>query len=177
MNDKVKKDLILLVAVIIGAALCARYFAKGETLEEYAKERTSDTSVTAVSEPDSDIQADIQTEEAKEINMDSPSDDNSNNETSSKNDADVINSAESSSEEQSENSESSTDTVVENFYYEPLSQDVVSRITGISYVENPNVSLDDLRYLSLLSVDFNGDTQKGEMICNKAIAQDLLEIF
>ena len=181
MNDKVKKDLIILVAVILGASICARHFAKGETLEEYAKERESDTSVTAASELPVDDQPDILTEESKEVSMNSTDSDNSNAEISLENDTDVTKTSDSSTEEASDSSvatsEASTDTTVENFYYEPLSQDVISRITGISYVENPNVSLDDLRYLSLLYVDFNGDTQKGEMICNKAIAQDLLEIF
>ena len=35
----------------------------------------------------------------------------------------------------------------------------------------------DLRYLRLLHYDGNGKVQQGEMVCNKAIAQDLLEIF
>ena len=31
--------------------------------------------------------------------------------------------------------------------------------------------------MGLLYVDFNGDVQEGELICNKAIAQDMVEIF
>ncbi|MCR5556019.1 MAG: M15 family metallopeptidase [Butyrivibrio sp.] len=202
MNDKVKKDLIILLAVIIGASLCARYFAKGETLEEYAREKASDTSVAFVSQTQSDVPEDIQTNEAKEINKNSLDGENADHEISTKNDTDVTKNADSSSAEASLKKDASTDASVENmdaieepektgdnnmeqnlsdisrnFYYEPLSEDVILRITGISYVENPNVSLDDLRYLSLLYMDFNGETKKGEMICNKTIAQDLLEIF
>lgn len=35
----------------------------------------------------------------------------------------------------------------------------------------------DLRYLHVLYIDFQGLPQAGEIICNKAIAQDLAEIF
>ena len=35
----------------------------------------------------------------------------------------------------------------------------------------------DLRYLHVLHVGFDGQTHEGEIICNKAIAEDLLEIF
>lgn len=63
------------------------------------------------------------------------------------------------------------------FYYEPLSDEIKDKITGVSFHENNNITYDDLRYLNVLYVDFDGNTQKGELICNKAIAQDLVEIF
>lgn len=63
------------------------------------------------------------------------------------------------------------------FYYEPLPDDIKKKITGVSFHENDNIAYDDLRYLNVLYVDFEGNTQKGEIICNKAIAQDLVEIF
>jgi hypothetical protein len=83
------------------------------------------------------------------------------------------------------------------FYYEPLSEDIKKRITGISYPVaeskaeetavpalnliaddvSPAVSYDDLRYVSVLHYNFNGIEQEGELICNKAIAQDMVEIF
>ena len=78
------------------------------------------------------------------------------------------------------------------FYYEPLTDDMIGYITGISYPASeasgdtsavntiagtPEVSYDDLRYVGLLYVDFNGLTQAGELICNKRIAQDMVEIF
>ena len=78
------------------------------------------------------------------------------------------------------------------FYYEPLTDDMIGYITGISYpaceasgdtsavntiAGTPEVSYDDLRYVGLLYVDFNGLTQAGELICNKRIAQDMVEIF
>ena len=65
----------------------------------------------------------------------------------------------------------------EGFFYEPLSEEVKARITGISYGEGCIVPYEDLRYLNILYVDFHGETQVGEIICNQAIAQDLVEIF
>ena len=159
MNDKIKKDLIILVALIIVCAFCARYFAKGETLEEYASAKASDSSVTqneAAVENTDHAETDTTTEE-------------SDQENNLKNDSAVISN--------DKNTDCEVQDITKTFYYEPLSEDIISRITGISYTENPNISLDDLRYLSLLYVDFNGETRHGEMICNKSIAQDLLEIF
>ena len=86
------------------------------------------------------------------------------------------------------------------FFYQPLTYPVIHRITGFSYPMSetdaallssetpPNilsdeemaslaVSYEDLRYMNILYYDFNGDVQTGELICNKAIAEDLIEIF
>lgn len=64
-----------------------------------------------------------------------------------------------------------------DFYYEPLSEDLKKRITGLSYKEDCPIPYDDLRYVSVLYVNFKGNVSTGELICNKAIAQDLVEIF
>ena len=83
------------------------------------------------------------------------------------------------------------------FYYEPLSDELIARITGISYPvteaakddlsikavniapssEDIQVDYDDLCYMSVLHYNLRGVERTGELICNKAIAQDLVEIF
>lgn len=76
--------------------------------------------------------------------------------------------------------EISPDRIVyqEGFYYEPLTESVKNKITGISYpVTVKEISYDELRYLSVLHYDFNGEVQTGELICNQGIAEDLAEIF
>lgn len=85
----------------------------------------------------------------------------------------------------------------DGFFYQPLSDTVIAEITGVSFpvsealapalakeavnimadAEVPAISYDDLRYLNVLYYDFNGEVQTGELICNKDIAQDLIEIF
>lgn len=51
------------------------------------------------------------------------------------------------------------------------------RIKGKSFKTNGTTRRDDLRYLTLMYINENGKAQHGEMICNKAIAKDLIEIF
>ena len=82
-------------------------------------------------------------------------------------------------------------TLSEGFYYEPLSDKLQRYITGVSYpasVDNSGdtsetlsksaeIGYDDLRYVHIYHYDFEGNPAEGELICNKAIAQDLVEIF
>ena len=48
---------------------------------------------------------------------------------------------------------------------------------GGSFPEGCTVKRDDLRYLKVLHYNYDGKVQTGEMVCNKAVAADLLEIF
>ena len=59
----------------------------------------------------------------------------------------------------------------------PIPPEVETRMRGVSYPEGATVPLGDLRYLRLSYVDFNGALQTGEMVCNQAIANDLVDIF
>ena len=76
-------------------------------------------------------------------------------------------------------------TLTEDFYYEPLSDNLRRYITGITYpaVNSQEeaaalvISYDDLRYVHVLHYDFEGNPVEGELICNEYIAQDLVEIF
>ncbi len=68
-------------------------------------------------------------------------------------------------------------TYQEGFFYQSITEDVKTRINGLSYKSDCTVPYEDLRYVSVLYEDFNGETRTGEIICNKAIAQDLVEIF
>ncbi len=63
------------------------------------------------------------------------------------------------------------------FTAEPIPTAVEGRMRGVSYRDNPDIQLSDLRYLQLSYVDFDGKDQVGELVCNQAIADDLLEIF
>lgn len=69
-------------------------------------------------------------------------------------------------------------TYTEGFYYEAISDTLRRYITGISYpTEDAEISLDELRYVHIWHYNFNDDPVEGELICNEAIAQDLVEIF
>ena len=54
---------------------------------------------------------------------------------------------------------------------------VYKRINGKSYKKNKDIKLSDLRYLKMLHVNFDGKYQVGEMIVNKSVAKEVLEIF
>ena len=65
----------------------------------------------------------------------------------------------------------------EGFTASEIDDEIFARIKGKSYKDNCPVPLDDLRYLKVLHVGFDGQTHEGEMICNTSIAEDLLDIF
>lgn len=54
---------------------------------------------------------------------------------------------------------------------------VFARMQGKSFPKGCTVRRADLRYLRLLHIDKDGRVLLGEMVCNKAIASDVLDIF
>jgi len=64
-----------------------------------------------------------------------------------------------------------------DFSYDEITDDVKKRINGLSYKDNCTVPYEDLRILRLAYVDFDGQKRQGEMICNVAVAKELLVIF
>ncbi len=176
MNKKIRNDLILLVGVIIFCGLGARFIMKGETLEEYAKNnpQTSIASENASSSSkyDNDDSDPVSSSDAKANASDSMSTDESIAISASSADTTAVSATESVT-----NQGSMRVIFSEGFYYEPIPEDVFARIDGVSFKENDNISLDELSYCVLLYNDFNGETRNGEMICNTAIADDVMEIF
>lgn len=65
----------------------------------------------------------------------------------------------------------------ESFYAEEISDEVFARMQGKSFPEGCTTAREDLRYLNLLYKDIDGNTHAGEMVCNKAIADTLIDIF
>jgi len=64
-----------------------------------------------------------------------------------------------------------------DFYYEVIPDSVKIRIMGKSYGENCDVPLEDLRYVGVLYWGFDLETHRGELIVNRAIATDIVDIF
>ena len=65
----------------------------------------------------------------------------------------------------------------EEFYMSEITDEIFERIKGKSYPEGATVSLDDLRWCHVVHYGFDGEIHEGEIIVNKAIAEDTLEIF
>ena len=65
----------------------------------------------------------------------------------------------------------------EGFTAEELPNEVIERIKGVSYKENPYVKLGDLAYLRVRYYDFEHKVQSGELIVARKLAQEVLDIF
>lgn len=68
----------------------------------------------------------------------------------------------------------------DHFYACPLDEELKNKITGLSYPADDTdakISYDELRYVHVLYIDFDGKVAEGELICHRDIAQDLVEIF
>ena len=174
----IAKPVLFLLLLIMVCAFLAHYLLGSETLEEYAANnpemaygsKESDVTQSEKDTADNSPAYNIPEGDAGEVTAES---------------AEYIPETESrdssaTSDEESETMATETDRTIyrDGFYYEPLSDSVKERITGISYPETGcTVPYEDLNYVGLLYVDFNGEVQEGELICNKAVAQDMVEIF
>ena len=74
---------------------------------------------------------------------------------------------------QAVNAESNDD----GFTISTINDSIFQRMKGKSFADNCATKREDLRHLCVLHYDFNGNVAKGELVCNKAIAQDLIDIF
>lgn len=170
----IAKPLFFILVLIMICSFLAHYLVGSETLEDYANSNPelaygSDTesenaSLSAVDDTESESTSLPAADEASTSEAPSAYD----------------NTKDEMSDEEMEDMTANTErnTFQDGFYYEPLSDSIKQRITGISYPETGcTVPYEDLVYVGLLYIDFNGEEQSGELICNKAIAQDMVEIF
>lgn len=65
----------------------------------------------------------------------------------------------------------------EGFRIDTISDAVFQRMQGKSYPEGCTVRRSDLRYVQVKHYDAEGQVHRGELVCNKAVAQDFLDIF
>ncbi len=157
-NENIWKTLAILAFVVFGCAFLSRSLNSSKTLYEYALENPAATTVEEETEPVSDNSISANTPE--------PSTEEPLTEEASPEMTAAVN--------------PNRYTYTEGFYCEPITPEMENRIRGISYPEDDSdseITLDDLSYVSVLYNDFEGNIQIGEIICNKSIALDLLEIF
>ncbi len=65
----------------------------------------------------------------------------------------------------------------ESFTISQIPDSIFLLMEGKSFSRNCTTPRSDLRYLRVLHYDEQGKVQTGELICNKAIASDLIDIF
>ena len=158
---KAMKPLILLIVLIIVFAALTRALTRSETLSEYAIEHPEEQIVTVAVTPD--------VSEGSEITDINP---------------DISGGADPGSALRSEYSTEgdmlNRVTLADGFFYEDIPEIIKDKMKGVSYpldIDEDIICYDDLKYLNVLYVDFDGETQVGEIVCNAAIAEDLTEIF
>lgn len=64
-----------------------------------------------------------------------------------------------------------------NFYISSIPDSIWKNMQGKSYTDECTLTRDELRYVHVLHVDFAGRVCEGELIVNRIIAEDVLEIF
>lgn len=197
------KPLFSILAIIIVCSFLVRILMDSETLSDYAAKNPELAYGDSASHIDEDKEAEQKESEMGTNNTNNEGFGNEKNVANSDGAQNNTNDTEiqdnSPDGNITETSSPSPDRIVykEGFYYEPLNEDIITRITGISYPVSeseasameipvfntleddavPAISYEDLSYLSVLYYDFNGEIQSGELICNKGIANDLAEIF
>lgn len=178
---KIMKSLGIIACIILLCTLIVKYTTPSETLLDYANENPE----LAYASPST--------------SSPTPTDSVLSDESISSEPQPTVEMTDVSPSIEPENTPSPTVSVaaVDSFSYSELTNEVKVRITGISYPitrseadslavpavnilsdsDNLQISYEDLRYLTVLYYDFDGNIQEGELICNAYIAEDLKEIF
>ena len=63
------------------------------------------------------------------------------------------------------------------FSYKPVSKSIQAKMDGKSYKDGCTLSYKDLRFVKVKYLGFDKKTHYGELVVNKAIAKDTVEIF
>ena len=182
------KPFFFILFLIMVCAFLAHYLVGSETLSEYARNNPEQAYGSETQPESEDNTAEIQDTNNSESEDTETSDESAAYNIPEEDAVEVTNDVPddsasdtpAASDEENDDMTANMDrtTYQDGFYYEPLNDSIKQRITGISYPETGcTVPYEDLRYVGLLYIDFNGEEQAGELICNKAIAQDMVEIF
>lgn len=65
----------------------------------------------------------------------------------------------------------------EGFNSAVLPEYIKEKMMGVSYRDNPDISLDELRYVRIIHYDFQGQIQEGELVVNQKIAYPVMRAF
>jgi hypothetical protein len=155
----IRTTVILIIIILLFSLLSRFLYGSGETLEEHARLNEEVLPTPSGNLPDT-FQEDIPdttSQEVPDMTGDSALDPNSDTDAG----------------------QNEKTSIEDSFYYEPLSEELKTYITGISYPDEgtTEIDYDDLSYVHVLHWNFEDEETEGELICNQAIAQDLTEIF
>ena len=163
--------LCLMISQVAGCSENSSGDIKVETTA--AQEITNTIEVTT---PVTEVVEDIEMEEITETTETIETPSVTNQVTESTENMESVTTQVTESTENMENEE----IIEESFYYTEITDEIKDRIVGKSYpsdVKNAKIGFEELNYLHILYYDFENEVQEGEIICNKAIRDDLLEVF
>lgn len=169
-----RKGIILTLALIVvaGAAVVGSRMWKNSRHNEVNTE-TEDASEQIAQETQEhvagrDSSEDVQQETQDVVKGESEGDSNKKSDTETPADS------KSDSKKDSNNDhEISSD----DFYISGIPDDIFAKMQGKSYKDDCTVPREDLRYVHVLHMGFDGEVKAGELVVSRKIADDVLEIF
>lgn len=183
------RPILFLLTFILICAFLAHYLTGSESLLDYARENPELAYGTKAPDAETNLTDEVKTPMSQTTSVSEldKSGEITRNETETDDDTPDNSAAYPDSRTDIEEPEEEMDDMgihpdrtiyKEGFFYEPLTDAVKKKITGISYPESGcSVPYEDLNYVGLKYIDFDGQEQSGELICNKAVARDMVEIF
>lgn len=194
-KNTVIKNLCFIFALTLICSVLVHVLLSSETLSDYASQNpslaygsqtvSSDNAAqeTATTSESNDTIESTLTEETTSVSMDTSLPETEASSSSYQETSETAyETTETNADETAaiSNNTLATVTYQPDFYYQNLSDEIKTRITGYSYPADDTsaaISYDDLRYLHVLYYNFDNTIMDGEIICNKTIAEDLVEIF
>lgn len=180
-RDKIWKMIATLAAIIVIATSLSKLFGKNAmSLSEYAAlNKGADTSgIETTTEPTHEPSPEPDDDSPVSTASPKPDDNNASQSPSPQHQTALIG-ASLNGNSQLEQRISQN----EDFYYEPVSDNLRRYMTGISYPATdtaealPEITFDQLKYVHILHYNFDGQSVEGELVCHESIAADLVEIF
>lgn len=162
------KKRIILTGIVAAASLCFAIPAFAEAGP--ASETVTASEAGAASEAVTASEAESASEKVT-VSEAGPA---SEKETASE--AGAASEAEPAAEAESEK-ESEMTRIDKDFYITGITDEIFDRMKGKSFKDDCTVPREDLRYLHVLHKNIDGDVLEGEMVVNKYIAEDVLEIL
>lgn len=173
-----RKGIILTLALILvaGAAVVGSRMLKNSkhnevnTEAEDASEQIAQETQERVEDKDSseEVQQETQEDVNGKSDTETPTDSKLNHETNSDTDA---------KNDSPKDSNNDHEIFSDDFYISEIPDDIFAKMQGKSYKDDCTVPRDDLRYVHVLHMGFDGEVKEGELVVSKKIADDVLEIF
>ena len=154
IDKKVLKGIAVVTFVIIICTFLTKMMNSSETLADYAT-ANPELAFHSTQESTESVEASFETEMQTETTTEPES--------------------ETFGDEYTDSTERYT--LRDGFFYEPVPESIKEEMDNVSHPKDATITYAELSYLNVNYLDFNNEKQIGEIVCNKSIADDLLQIF